>query len=169
MSKAIVKKEQPTDLIKLPDKKIDIADALKLRLRNKLTFQAIGDKYGYTAGGVYRALKPYLDMIQSPDVIRAYEENKVDILSGIHVKLLSQLVNEDKLKDASLNNAAYAATAVHNMLRLEKDLSTANIAEHMTFNVVTHEAAAARDKAQAAQFNQGNETEDQAQPDTQEE
>lgn len=148
--------------------RVDLAIALDKYYNKGWTFEEIGNLFGVSKQAVAQRMRKFISILQSPDSIKAFRDAKPQILDSIELKLLSQLVDDDKLKDASTNNIAYALKQVHEMGRLEKDLSTANIAEHMTFNVVSPDMAADRDRAQAAQFKQQDHDEDMGQPDNQE-
>lgn len=121
-----------------PINRIDIAEALKLRYKNNHTFQEIADHFGVTKGAVHKALASFINILKSPEDLEAYRKQKSDLLDSVELELMSQMVDKDKIKAASLNNVAYAMQNVFNMNRLEKDLSTANIATALTFEVVEH-------------------------------
>jgi predicted DNA-binding protein YlxM (UPF0122 family) len=120
-------------------RKIDVALALDMRLRKGMTFQAIADYFGVNKGSVFQSLKRFLHVIQSPEAVQAFNKSKSQVLDAVELELLSQLVNTNKLKDASTNNIAYALKEVHNMNRLEKDLSTSNISQGIKVMVVGHD------------------------------
>src|SRR3990167_1367042 len=85
--------------------KINIAEALKLRLVNHLSYQEIADRYGVVKSAVFQALKRFLSIL---DELEAYKNHKVDLLSSAELKLLERLVNDEVMGKASLNNVAYA-------------------------------------------------------------
>ena len=107
---------------------LDVTKALKLRINNHLSYNEIGQLLGgYNKQTVHKALQPFLGMIADPEARAAYKESKADVLEGAQLKIVSNLVDEDKLKKASVNNLAYAAQSLDNMIRLERGQSTANI------------------------------------------
>lgn len=106
--------------------KVDIGKALKMRLNNHLSYQEIADKFGCDKSYIYRALKEFEDILKDPESAQAYHENKAGLLTAIELRLAKQLINEDVLKGASLNNVAYSFQAVHNANRLERNQSTQN-------------------------------------------
>lgn len=125
-----------------PDKstnKIDIAVALEMRLKKGMTFQAIADHFKCHKSAVHQRLRNFLTILQSPEALKAFQNSKQDILSAVEFKLISQLLDANKLKDASVNNIAYALQNVFNMNRLEKGESTANIAHALRFEVIEHD------------------------------
>ncbi len=107
--------------------KVNIAEALKLRLVNKLSYQTIADRYGVSKPAVFQALKRFLNILAEPDELEAYKNYKVDLLSSVELKLLERLVNDDVMEKASLNNIAYAFQNLFNANRLEAGKSTGNI------------------------------------------
>ncbi|MBM4066855.1 MAG: helix-turn-helix domain-containing protein [Planctomycetes bacterium] len=107
--------------------RINIAEALKLRLVKHLSYQEIADKYGVAKSAVYQALKRFLSILVEPDELEAYKNHKVDLLSSAEMKLLERLVNDEVIEKASLNNVAYAFQQIFNSGRLEQGKSTERI------------------------------------------
>ena len=107
--------------------RINIAEALKLRLVNHLSYQEIADRYGVCKSAVYQALKRFLSILVEPNELEAYKQNKVSLLSSAELRLLERLVNDEVVEKASLNNIAYAFQQIFNSGRLEKGESTENI------------------------------------------
>jgi len=105
-------------------KKIDIAEAFKLRFKNNLSFRAIAEVFNCDPSAVYKALEPFTKLIKNSQDTSIYETNKAGILNSVQFEIVKQMVNKDKLKSASLNNLAYAASQVDNMIRLEKGQPT---------------------------------------------
>jgi len=104
--------------------KIDIIKALKLRLKNKLTYQEIADQLGCSKQAVQQRLQKFISLTSDPQAIQAYEECKPELLSAVENELLSKLLDQDKLEKANLNNVAYAFTQIHTANRLERGKST---------------------------------------------
>ena len=65
-------------------------------------------------------------LLANPELDQAYADNRVDLLNSAERILLSTLIESDKLKDASLNNVAYSLKQIHDMRRINADLSTGN-------------------------------------------
>lgn len=116
-----------TDTLLDKKRKIDVSEALKLRLQKNWTYQEIGDKYNCTKQAVHDALKPFTALIQSPEAIQAYQDNKAQILTSVEMELVKNLLDPAKLKDASLNNTAYSFNTVHAAGRLERNQSSSII------------------------------------------
>jgi len=120
---------------------IDVGVALKLRMRNQFTYSEIAAYVKATTGvrvskqAVHDRLKPFIAMIEDPTAIQAYQDNKANLLSGVELKLLTELLDTDKIKGASLNNVAYAVQQINNM-RLAEVGKLPIQAENLTFNVV---------------------------------
>ena len=107
--------------------RVDIGKALKLRFQNNLSFQEIGKQLGVTGDAVHKRLKKFKKLISDPEANKAYEENKTNFLAAAEQELLVNLVDDKKIKDASLNNIAYAFQQVSNFNRLAQDKSTQNL------------------------------------------
>jgi hypothetical protein len=110
--------------------KIDLAEAFKLKFKHNYTFQQLANRYGVVPSAVHGALKNFLNLMHSPEQSRIYEEKRAEILNSVEFRIVTQMVNKKKLKAASLNNLAYAASQINNMIRLEKGQPTA-ITEHL--------------------------------------
>ncbi len=104
--------------------KINIAEALKLRLVNHLSYQEIADRYGVCKSAVYQALKRFLSILVEPNELEGYKQNKIALLSSAELRLLERLVNDEVVEKASLNNIAYAFQQIFNSGRLEKGEAT---------------------------------------------
>lgn len=105
------------------EKRIDVSQALKLRLVNGLTYQQIGDMIGASATGVFKSLRKFEHITRDPDTYRAYADNEGTVLQAVEGMLVSELGNTDRLKKASINNVAYAAKQLNDM-RTRKNLDT---------------------------------------------
>ena len=123
---AVEQSNNPPDRIR----KIDLAEAFKLRFKNNLSFQAIADHFGCTKQSVYDALAPFSNLIKNSMDTSIYEANKAGILTAVQFELVKQMTDKGKLKAASLNNIAYSLSQLDNMIRLEKGQPTA-ITEHL--------------------------------------
>ena len=108
--------------------KIDIAKALTLRLTKNMTYEQIGATFGVSKQSTYTALKKFLKLIDNPQLIKTYRNHKPELFEAAEMELLTDLMDEDKRKAATLNNTAYALKNVNEMLRLERGQSTANVA-----------------------------------------
>ena len=107
--------------------RVDAVKALRLRMNKGMSFQEIGTQLGVSAQAVQQRLKKLKPLISDPEINQAYESNKAQLLSEVESQLLVQLVDSDKLKDASLNNIAYSFAQVSNFNRLAQDKSTQNL------------------------------------------
>jgi len=111
----------------LPQSKIDVNAAFKMRLVKGMTYEEIGKQFGVTAAAVCMRLKTFKHLLADPEQTEAYRNHKTEVLDQAEATLLSQVLNPKKLKDASANNVAYALRQVHDIGRLERGQSTANI------------------------------------------
>jgi len=63
----------------------------------------------------------------SPQITESFKKNRADILAGMQEKLLSA-VNQNKIKKAPAGSLVLAACQLFDKERLERDLSTSNLA-----------------------------------------
>ena len=112
--------------------KIDLSQALKFRYINKLSFAEIAKQFNTSKQAIQQRLSRFTSLLLDPDDLQAYKEHKDAILEATECKLIGKIVDEDTIKSASLNNAAYAFQQIFNARRLESGKSTANTAIHLT-------------------------------------
>lgn len=91
-----------------PEPKIDLAHAVKLRYVNKLSYDEIADCLGVHKSSVHTRLKKYEAMVLSPADQEFFDNSETNIIRNVRYKLLEAMTDSDKLKDASINNLAYA-------------------------------------------------------------
>lgn len=113
--------------------RIDIRRAIKQRLTG-MSYKDIATSHGVTKQAVSQALKPIMEMVGDPDVVKAFQDNRADVMDGLSAQLARKLLDPAKIEKASINNLAYALRQLYDMGRLERDQSTANVA-------VVHEQA----------------------------
>ena len=111
----------------LGQEKVNLTEAIKLRIRKHWTFKEIADKYGVSESYICRELNDLSALIPNPEVRSAYAEAKAEILESVQFKMISSLVEPAKIQKATLGNMAYAASKLDEMIRLERGQSTKNI------------------------------------------
>jgi len=104
--------------------KIDLSKALKLRIKNHLTYEEIAAQFGVSRQAVYDKLKTFTKYIENPEAIQAFEDNKAEILSSVEKVMIEQMLDSEKLQKASLNNVAYTFTQIHTANRLQRGQAT---------------------------------------------
>ncbi len=109
-----------------PKKDRNILQTLDLR-KSGMSLKDIGDIQGVDRQTVALDIARLNALIPNNSTIESLDKMKVPILKGTMLKLIEGMNSQDKLKDASLNNAAYAFTQVHTALRLEEGKSTSNV------------------------------------------
>ena len=124
-AKKLKSNDHPGQLDKLIDKNT-LTEIFKLRFKNKLTFKEIGKIYNVSPQAIHQRIKSLIKLLNNPDLDQAYADNRVDLLNSAERILLSTLIESDKLKAASLNNVAYSLRQIHDMRRINADLSTGN-------------------------------------------
>ena len=115
------------------DKKnpVDIPRALKLRLENKLSYAKIAELLNCPTSSVHYSLRKFEKLMSNPLEITAYQDNKATLLSGLEFNLASEMLDNDKLKNASINNLAYAFNTVAQQGHLARGEATQNIQYHV--------------------------------------
>jgi len=108
-------------------KPIDVQKALSLRIHQNLSYGQIGKILGHGKPAIRKALNRFTNLLKNPEQVTAYNKNKADVLSAAEFKLLSEIVNPDKIKKASINNIAYAFSAVSREQHLAAGEATENI------------------------------------------
>ena len=108
--------------------KIDIAEALKLRLSHKLSYNAIGKYFNCSKQAVRQTLHNYLQHIDMYEQYAPLLDVKQDYMDVAELVFVLDSLDPEKRKAASLNNTAYAFTQFHQANRLERDKSTSNLA-----------------------------------------
>lgn len=107
---------------------VDVNQALKLRLKHNLPYRDIAERLGCSKSAVHKALKPFLNLLTRPDAVEAFKSQEAEFIDAARLKILRNLVDNDRLKKASVNNLAYAFSNLYNAQRLERGESTANVA-----------------------------------------
>jgi len=116
-----------------PPNRIDLAEALRLRLQRGLTYQEIADRLGCAKSTVYTSINNVLKLVDDPQANRAFAQNQVNILQGTERVLIRNILDPEKLKKASVNNLAYTFTQIHNARRLEAGMSTEQVDIHIAY------------------------------------
>lgn len=108
--------------------KVDHALAVRMRVKDKLTYNEIGARLGTTGPYIAKVVGKFLDLLENPGSLYAYQENKPDLLEAMELKLLTYL--NDLLKDnkkASVKDISLALKVVSELVRLNKGQSTSNV------------------------------------------
>ena len=106
-------------------KKLDLAEVMKLKEVNGLSYAKIGSILGYNESYIYRAYEKFKDLIQDTDTSKDFTDNRIRILSSLELNMLQDLSSKDKRSKASLNNTAFAFSKIHDARRLEEGKGTA--------------------------------------------
>jgi hypothetical protein len=106
---------------------VDVAQAWKLRVVNKLSFADIAKQLGCSKAGAHAALQRLHEMLPDPEIITAYEGVEAQLLTAGKARLLRSLLDEESIEKASLNNRAFAFSQLFNAHRLATHQSTANL------------------------------------------
>ena len=115
--------------VKSLTKKLSTKELLKLNIKG-MTQTQLAALTGTTRQNISLRLSNYiskLELLEDPEKMRHFVDNKSKILTAVEGEILDYLVNPDQLKKASVNNLAYALQNIHNINRLEQGKATQNI------------------------------------------
>lgn len=76
----------------------------------------------------HRLLERYGSWLHELENIEDYTDTRSQLLSAGELKLFKSMMEQEKLDKASVNNLAYAMRQLYDMGRLERGLSTSNVA-----------------------------------------
>jgi hypothetical protein len=119
--------DKPGRTLDQPHKKLDLVQAYKLRVQNRLSYAEIAQTLGVPKSTVHAALQRLNDLMPDPDAVAAFEAVEATILTSAKERLLRSCLDEDTIAKASLNNRAYAFTQIAMQERLVKGQSTQNL------------------------------------------
>ncbi len=108
--------------------RLDLAKIIKLKYARKLTVAEIAQLMGCTHEAVTQQLKKYTQYLPNKNTLDKLSMNQADVLKGTLFNSVLAMNEPAKIKKASLNNVAYAAGQLFNMLRLTEGQSTSNLA-----------------------------------------
>ena len=114
----------------LRTQEFNTAKALELRFKG-LTYEAIGAALcpdnPYTRQTVQEHVSRFLQLLDNPHALSAYEENRGKILSSLEFELLRSLADEEAIQKASLRDRTIAFGTIFDKRRLESGQSTSNL------------------------------------------
>lgn len=108
-------------------RKVDVLQALRLRVQNHLSYQEIADRLGCTKGAVWQTLSAFKNLVENPEAVGGYIDARAKLLTAVEFELLKDVLDAEKRQKASLNNTAYAFQQVFNARRLTEGQSTDNV------------------------------------------
>ena len=102
---------------------VDISTAVDLKLNHHLSYAQIAAIQGVSPQAIHQKIKALLPIPET----KVWIDNRADILAHIQMKLLSEL-DDDRLKKAPAGSLVLAACQLYDKERLERGMSTANLA-----------------------------------------
>ncbi len=102
---------------------VDVSQAIDLKYNHHLSYEQIAVIQGVTKQAIHERIK---DLLPIPET-KVYIDHRADILANIQLKLLSNL-DESRLAKASAYQLVGAAGLLYDKERLERGMSTANLA-----------------------------------------
>lgn len=99
----------PDGKIKTSRSRVDLHQALKLKVENGLSYQEIADYFGVKKQSIHSLLRPYI-----PDSanVKVFRDHKADILSAQQMRVLGAMTDAD-LKKASAKDKALIFGILH--------------------------------------------------------
>jgi hypothetical protein len=107
--------------------KYNLSRALKLRIQQGISYEAIARIMHVDPSTVVRGLKPLEALLQNPELVAASQDHMPTLLDSAKLTLLSSMVHPERIAKASVNNLAYAMTQVDTISRLDRGQSTSNV------------------------------------------
>ena len=107
--------------------KINIAEALKLRYENRLTYQEIADRYGVSKQTIHQRLSTFIDKLNDVADKDSFDKIEGRITRSVKWKYYNHLLDDATVKASSANNAAYVIQGVNSVQRLNEGQSTENL------------------------------------------
>lgn len=120
-------------------KQVDIAKALTLRLERGLTYQQIATLQGVTDSAIHAALKPLLKLLEHPTAVEGYRGKEASLLDGARMRVLSHMMDDEKLAKCPPNHLAYTHRQLFDEARLLRDQSTSNVGVRANVVLRAHE------------------------------
>lgn len=117
--------------------RVDVARALKLRLKG-MTYEEIGTLIGVSRQAVQQSLAKFQYAVEQPESVRAFRENEAELLDSVASKIVAHMSRDDVIAKASLNNASFALSKVHEARRLIRGESTQNVGIRTTLVLAAH-------------------------------
>ena len=108
-------------------KKIDVALALKLRIQDRLTYEAIAERFDCTPESVRGSLRRFVALADNPEELEAYRRSKAHVFEALEQALLERLHTEVLSGRASIGDLARAIDVITKHVRLLAGQSTQNI------------------------------------------
>ena len=137
-------------------KRVDTAKALHMRLKEQLTYGEIGERLGVSAIAVRANLTKFLELIEDPGELKAYQEGKPDLLEAMELKLFNFMKDSLNGKNAgktSLKDISLALKVVADLTRLYNNQSTANVSVLMNSIKEAHQSPVAVPEGKACPQN----------------
>ena len=114
---------------------VDVNQAIDLKYNHHLSYKAIAAIQGVTPQAVHGKIKNLLPIPET----QVFMDNRADILAHTQLRLLSEL-DDDRLKKAPVGSLVLAACQLYDKERLERGMSTANLAS-LTADIAAYKRA----------------------------
>lgn len=119
-----------------PTNRIDLQKALELRLKNKLSYDAIAQYFGVSPQAVHERLQKFKSMLADPEMIEQYDKVEDQILTSVKMRYCERLLDPDAIKKASARDASIIYGTLFDKQRLIRGQGGANHLQ-IFFNIVS--------------------------------
>ncbi len=106
--------------------KIDKGKALILREKG-LSYSQIGKQFGTNGASVHKAVKPILDILESPDRLKTYRDKQIDVIDSLGMRFLSFAADDKAIKKSSTLQLVSSYGILFDKKRLLENKSLNNI------------------------------------------
>lgn len=110
--------------------RVDIVRAMRLRLQG-LSYQEIANLQGVAKSSVIEALQKFNKLLENPEEIKAWRENKAELLEAVEARLISSLPTDIDVKKGKRALSGYQKAGMFGLIfdkiRLLRGESTVNL------------------------------------------
>ena len=132
----------PTIRKRRADAKIDLGQAVLMLLRG-ISQSEVASHFGVSKQAMSTAIKPLRRLLKHPEVASAYRAAEADLLDAAKVRVLSHMLDSERLATAAPNHLAFVFAQLNTAGRLARGESTANVQTLSRVIIEAHSAPAA--------------------------
>lgn len=115
----------------------NLEQAILLRINKNYSYEQLASHFRVPSSTIHHRMKVFNTLLTGHE-LKAFRVNRSDLLDSVEANLLSNMLDEDKIKGASLNNLAFSLRQTAELGRLERGQATANVEIHITDDMEAH-------------------------------
>lgn len=115
----------------------NLEEAIKLRINKNYSYEKLATHFNMPSSTVHHRMKVFNTLLTGHE-LKSFRVNRSDLLDSVEANLLSNMLDKDKIKGASLNNLAFSLRQTAELGRLERGQATANVEVHITDDMEAH-------------------------------